>query len=165
MFFNQIAVHLQRKEKIDIMKATEQTLQQTERFIRKVVQKFPFSEDEAIFTDIHVRVSQDSGEMLAFDDDDREINRCVIDQWIENKDEDFFDSVTETLRSELKKMSESIDAMGIMKPFSFVLEDDEREPVAELYVADDDTVIIGGELMEDLDQDLDAFFEELWRKE
>lgn len=144
------------------MKATEQTLQQTERFIRKVVQKFPFNEDEAVFTDIHVRVSQDSGEMLAFDDDDdREINRCVIDQWIENKDENFFDDVTATLRSELKKMSEPIDAMGIMKPFSFVLEDDEREPVAELYVADDDTVIIGGELMEDLDQELDAFFEKL----
>lgn len=152
---------MQRKEKIDVMKATEQTLQQTERFIRKVVQKFPFNEDEAVFTDIHVRVSQDSGEMLAFDDDDREINRCVIDQWIENKDENFFDDVTATLRSELKKMSEPIDAMGIMKPFSFVLEDDEREPVAELYVADDDTVIIGGELMEDLDQELDAFFEEL----
>lgn len=152
---------MQRKEKIDVMKATEQTLQQTERFIRKVVQKFPFNEDEAVFTDIHVRVSQDSGEMLAFDDDDREINRCVIDQWIENKDENFFDDVTDTLRSELKKMSEPIDAMGIMKPFSFVLEDDEREPVAELYVADDDTVIIGGELMEDLDQELDAFFEEL----
>ena len=146
------------------MKATEQTLQQTERFIRKVVQKFPFNEDEAVFTDIHVRVSQDSGEMLAFDDDDREINRCVIDQWIENKDEKFFDDVTATLRSELKKMSEPIDAMGIMKPFSFVLEDDEREPVAELYVADDDTVIIGGELMEDLDQELDAFFEELIRE-
>lgn len=143
------------------MKATEQTLQQTERFIRKVVQKFPFNEDEAVFTDIHVRVSQDSGEMLAFDDDDREFNRCVIDQWIENKDENFFDDVTATLRSELKKMSEPIDAMGIMKPFSFVLEDDEREPVAELYVADDDTVIIGGELMEDLDQELDAFFEKL----
>ena len=152
---------MQKKEKIDVMKATEQTLQQTERFIRKVVQKFPFNEDEAVFTDIHVRVSQDSGEMLAFDDDDREINRCVIDQWIENKDENFFDDVTATLRSELKKMSEPIDAMGIMKPFSFVLEDDEREPVAELYVADDDTVIIGGELMEDLDQELDAFFEKL----
>ncbi|MBR5634305.1 MAG: hypothetical protein IKW78_03885, partial [Prevotella sp.] len=80
------------------MKATEQTFQQTERFIRKVVQKFPVSEETAIFTDIHVRVSQDSGEMLAFDDNEQEINRCVVDQWIENKDEDFFDSVTAVLR-------------------------------------------------------------------
>ena len=147
------------------MKATEQTRQQTERFIRKVVQKFPFSEDDAIFTDIHVRVSQDSGEMLAFDDDEREINRCVIDQWIENKDENFFDNVTEILRQRLKEASEQVDAMGIVKPFSFVLEDDEREAVAELYVADDDTVIIGGELMEDLDQELDSFFEQLIKGE
>ena len=147
------------------MKATEQTFQQTERFIRKVVQKFPVSEETAIFTDIHVRVSQDSGEMLAFDDNEQEINRCVVDQWIENKDEDFFDSVTAVLRGKLKQMSEQVDAMGIVKPFSFVLEDDEKETIAELYLADDDTVIIGGELMENLDQDLDAFFEELIKAE
>lgn len=143
------------------MRANEQTQQQTERFIRKVIQKFPVGDDNALLTDIHVRVSQDSGEMLAFDDEEQEITRCVVDQWIENKDEDFFDKVTELLREELKRASEQVDAMGIMKPFSFVLEDDDRETIAELYLADDDTVIIGGELMEDLDQDLDAFFEEL----
>ena len=143
------------------MRANEQTQQQTERFIRKVIQKFPADDDNALLTDIHVRVSQDSGEMLAFDDEEQEITRCVVDQWIENKDEDFFDKVTELLREELKRASEQVDAMGIMKPFSFVLEDDDSETIAELYLADDDTVIIGGELMEDLDQDLDAFFEEL----
>lgn len=143
------------------MRANEQTQQQTERFIRKVIQKFPVGDDNALLTDIHVRVSQDSGEMLAFDDEEQEITRCVVDQWIENKDEDFFDKVTELLREELKRASEQVDAMGIMKPFSFVLEDDDGETIAELYLADDDTVIIGGELMEDLDQDLDAFFEEL----
>lgn len=143
------------------MRANEQTQQQTERFIRKVIQKFPVGDDNALLTDIHVRVSQDSGEMLAFDDEEQEITRCVVDQWIENKDEDFFDKVTELLREELKRASEQVDAMGIMKPFSFVLEDDDSETIAELYLADDDTVIIGGELMEDLDQDLDAFFEEL----
>ena len=144
-----------------VMRANEQTQQQTERFIRKVIQKFPADDDNALLTDIHVRVSQDSGEMLAFDDEEQEITRCVVDQWIENKDEDFFDKVTELLREELKRASEPVDAMGIMKPFSFVLEDDDSETIAELYLADDDTVIIGGELMEDLDQDLDAFFEEL----
>ena len=51
--------------------------------------------------------------------------------------------------------------MGISKPFSFVMEDDECETIAELYVADDDTIIIGGDLMGNLDSDLDEFFEEL----
>jgi hypothetical protein len=51
--------------------------------------------------------------------------------------------------------------MSILKPFSLVLEDDDKETVAELYVVDDDTVIIDEELMVDLDKDLDDFFEKL----
>ena len=144
------------------MKATEQTTQQIERAIRKIAQKFPFSDDTDILTDIHLRVSQDSGELLAFDDDEEEINRCVIEQWIDNKDEDFYESVTAILRSELSKAHETIDRLGIMKPYSFVLEDDDKDSIAELYVADDDTVIIGGELMEDLNEDLDSFFKKLF---
>ena len=60
------------------------TIQQVERFIKKIAQKFPAqpsNEENAVLTDIHVRVSQDSGELLAFDDDDTEITRCVVEQW------------------------------------------------------------------------------------
>lgn len=144
------------------MKASEQTLQQVERFIRKTAQKFPVSDDVTTMTDIHVRVSQDSGELLSFDDDDQELTRCVVEQWIENKDERFFDHVTQTLRSVLMRMSDMVDNLGIMKPYSFVLEDDERNSIAELYVADDDTIIIGGDLMEGLDKELDDFFKTLF---
>ena len=51
-----------------------------------------------------------------------------------------------------------------MKPYSFVLENDDKETVAELYVADDDTIIIGGDLMEGLDKDLDNFFDSLMKE-
>ena len=54
------------------MKATEQTIMQIERAIRKIVQKFPASEDPELLTDIHIRVIQESGELLAFDDDEEE---------------------------------------------------------------------------------------------
>ena len=145
------------------MKANEQTHQQVERFIRKVVQKFPLHEESVIITDVHVRVSQDSGEILAFDDDEQEITRCVVDQWIDNKEEQFFSDVTSILRQKLTQMSEQIDGMGIIKPFSFVLENDENDDTEELYLADDDTVILGGELMENLDQDLNSFFNELFK--
>lgn len=144
------------------MKASEQTLQQVERFIRKTAQKFPVSDDVTVMTDIHVRVSQDSGELLSFDDDDQELTRCVVEQWIDNKDERFFEHVTQTLRSVLMRMSDTVDNLGIMKPYSFVLEDDERNSIAELYVADDDTIIIGGDLMEGLDKELDDFFKNLF---
>ena len=146
------------------MKPTEQTMQQIERVIRKIAQKFPADEDTSIITDIHLRASQDSGELVAFNDDDQEITRCVVEQWIDNKDENFYMQVTLTLREEFRKLHEIVDNFGIMKPYSFVLEDDDQENIAELYVADDDTVIIGGDLMKDLDKDLDKFLDNLLKE-
>jgi hypothetical protein len=143
------------------MKATEQTLQQIERAIRKISEKFPASSEATQMTDIHLRVAQDSGEMMAFDDDDKELDRCVIEQWIDNKDDDFYEQITAILHKSLDKHKAMIEEMSILKPFSFVLEDDDKEPVAELYVVDDDVVIIDPDLMQGLDKDLDDFLAKL----
>ena len=143
------------------MVATEQTLQQIDRFIKKILQKFPETEDNVLMTDIHLRVSQDSGEMVAFDDDENEITRCVVEQWIENTDEDFYEETAKLLRGNLQRQHAVSEQMGILKPFSFVLEDDERESLEELHLIDDETIIIGGNLMEDLEKDLDCFLEGL----
>lgn len=142
-------------------KATEQTTQQIERFLKKIAQKFPTCEDSSVVTDIHVRVSQGSGEMLAFDDDDNEVTRCVVEQWINNNDEDFYNGVEQTLISTFSALSTIADSLGILKPYSFVLENDDKDTIAELYIADDDTVIIGKDLMEGLDSDLNLFLEKL----
>ena len=143
------------------MKPTEQTLQQISRALKKIAQKFPPHDEPSLLTDIHLRVSQDSGELVAFDDEDQEITRCVIEQWIDNKEENFYTQVTNLLRNETKKMGDTIDSMGIMKPFCFVLEDEDKTTFSDLYLADDDTVIIGDDLMKGLDKDLDSFFEKL----
>lgn len=140
------------------MKATEQTIQKLERFIKKIAEKFPPSDEPVQMTDIRLQASQDSGELLAFDDDDREITRCVVDQWIDNKDDDFYDSITATLRKLLEGLRPVADGIGLIKPYSFILDNEDKEDVAELYVADDDTVILGGDLMEGLDEELDRFF-------
>jgi hypothetical protein len=145
------------------MKPTEQTTLQITRAINKIAQKFPSTEEANVMTDIHLRISQDSGEMVAFDDDENEINRCVIEDWIDNKDENFYSEVTTILHSVLKQMRETVDNLSILKPYSFVLEDDDKEHVAELYLVDDDIAIVGGELMEGLDKDLDDFFDNLMK--
>ena len=136
------------------MKATEQTLQQIERAIRKVADKFPNNTEDSVLTDIHLRVTQETGELVAFNDDDNEITRCIIEQWIDNKDDNFYEEVATVLRSVLTKMS-------ILKPYSFVLEDDDHEHIAELYLVDDDTAIMDKELMAGLDKDLDSFLDKL----
>lgn len=144
------------------METTEQTIQQIERAIRKIAEKFSKDQEATVMTDIHLRITQESGELIAYDDDDREINRAVIEQWIDNKDEDFYQAVAVILRQILHTdMRQMVEDMSILRPYSFVLENDDHEHLDELYVADGDTIIIGGELLPDLDQDLDSFFEKL----
>ena len=143
------------------MKSTEQTLQQLERAFRKLTEKFPADQEATMLTDIHIRVSQDTGEITILDDDDRELTRCVVEEWIDNKDDDFYDTITAVLRQWLKSNASVADNLSILKPYAFVLEDDEHESVAELYVVDGDTVIIDPDLMEGLDKDLDDFLDNL----
>ncbi len=146
------------------MNTIEQTTQQIERFIHKIGQKFPACDECDIVTDIHVCANQDTGELLAYDDNENEITRCVIEQWIGNTDDNFYDRITLQLRKIFKREAEIVDHLGILKPYSFVLESDERVPIAELYLADDDTVIIDGDLMPGLDKDFDDFLSKLMQE-
>ena len=143
------------------MNTSEQTLQQIERAIRKIAEKFPAKEEASLMTDIHIRVTQETGEMVVYNDEDAEVTRCVIEQWINNTDDNFYDQIASIIRKCLMKHKDTIEQMSILKPFSFVLENDDKESVSELYLVDDETVIIDPDLMEGLDEDLDAFLETL----
>ena len=144
------------------MNTTELTFQQIARAIRQIADKFPPSEEANVMTDIHFRVTQETGELMAFDDNDEEINRCIIEDWIDNTDDNFFDEIPSIFRKCLDKMKGTVESMSILKPFSFVLENDEKESIAELYLVDDETVIIDPDLMQGLNEDLDDFFKKLF---
>ena len=144
------------------MKTTELTIQQIERAIRKIADKFPPSEEASVMTDIHFRVTQETGELMAFDDNDEELNRCIIEDWIDNTDDDFFEQIPSVFRKCLDKMRDTVENMSILKPFSFVLENEDKESVAELYLVDDETVIIDPDLMQGLNEDLDDVFNKLF---
>ena len=146
------------------MKASDQTLQQLERALRKVTEKFPATEEASILTDIHIRVTQDTGEVMVFDDDEQELTRCVVEQWIGNTDDNFYDDAASALRTAINRHKHSIENMSILKPYSLVLEDDDKETITDLYVVDDDPVIIDNELMPGLDKDLDDFFKKLFKE-
>ena len=101
---------------------------------------------------------------MVFDDDDEELTRCIVEQWIDNKDDDFYEEITVIIRSVLNKQKSQIEQMSILKPYSFVLENEEHEHVAELYLVDDETVIIDQELMAGLDKDLDSLLDNLLKE-
>ena len=143
------------------MKPTSQTIQQIERALRKVAAKYPPGREDLLLTDIHLQVKAESGELLAFNDDDEELTRCVIEQWIGNQDEDFYAEVTPVLRQCIQNMRDMLETLCILKPYSFVLVDEDKETVSDLYLVDDDTLILDGELLKGLDEDLDAFLKNL----
>lgn len=143
------------------MNFKEQTQQQLERALRKLAEKFPADQEATMLSDIHFRVSQDTGELTILDDDDRELTRCVVEEWIDNKDDEFYESITPVIRHCLSTYSQLADNLSILKPYAFVLENDDHEAVAELYVVDGDTVIVDPDLMVGLGKDLDDFLENL----
>ncbi len=143
------------------MKTSEQTIQQIERAIRKIAAKYPPEKEAEVMTDIHLRVSQETGEIRAYNDDEEELDRCVVEEWINNPAEDFYQQIPSVLRKCIEKLKNTVEGMSILKPFSLVLEDDDKETVAELYLVDDETVIIDPDLMEGLEDDLNSFLEKL----
>ena len=143
------------------MEATPQTFQQIERAIRRIAGNFP-PESDAVLTDIHLQVKPSSGEILAYDDNDEELTRAVVEQWIEAKDDDFYEEAAVQICQCIEQMRETvIDKMAIMHPFSFVLLDEDGETLRDLYLVDDDTVILSRGLLEGLDEELDQFLHDL----
>ena len=143
------------------MKANQQTILQIERTLRKVVAKFPEDADP-IMTDIHLLVSNYTGEIRTYNDDEEELDRCVVEEWIKSPEEDFYDSIAPVLRSCVQNMRPVIEKMSILQPFSFVLIDEDHETLQDLVIIDsDETVVLDGNLLEGFEKDLDSFLEQL----
>ncbi len=146
------------------MQASEHTIKQIERALKKVAQKFNVELENQPLTDIHIQVNQESGELLVFNDEDVEITRCVVEEWIESKDESFYDNVKATLLDVFQQNKELAEGLHILKPYSYVLVDEDHETICDLYLVDDDVIVLDGELMAGLSDDLDLFWEELKNK-
>ena len=143
------------------MKASKQTIQQIERTLRKVIAKFP-AEAEPVMTDIHLLVSNYTGEIRTYDDDDEELDRCVVEQWIKSSDEAFYEHIVPILRSCIDNLRPNIEKMSVMQPFSFVLIDEDHETLQDLVIIDnEETVMIDSNLLDGLEEDLDAFLKQL----
>ena len=143
------------------MKASQQTIQQIERGLRKVAGKFP-EDAEPLFTDIHLLVNPYTGEIRTYNDDDEELDRCVVEQWIKSPQENFYDEVAPILRSCIEGMRPTLEKMSILRPFSFVLIDEDHETVQDLVIIDnEETMVIDGNLLEGLEEELDDFLKKL----
>jgi hypothetical protein len=146
------------------MKATQQTIQQIQRAIRKVADKFPASADP-VLTDIHLQVKPESAELLAFNDEMEELTRIVVDQWLEPTEDDLYEAASVAIKQSIGTLRNEVEHMSILHPFSFVMMGEDGETMSDLYVVDDDTLILDTELLKGLDEELDAFLADLMKEE
>ncbi|MBR5466969.1 MAG: hypothetical protein IKU79_06165 [Bacteroidaceae bacterium] len=133
------------------------------RALRHVAERFP-KEKEPVLTDIILRVYPHSGEIRFFDDEDKELMRVVIEEWIHgSRDVDFYNKVAPILRKAISDVrTDLIDNMSLLRPYTFVMQDEDGETLTDLYIIDDnETIILSGNLMEGVDEDLNEFFKKL----
>ena len=142
------------------MKANPQTIQQIQRALRKVADKFPATADP-VLTDIHLQVKPESGELLAFNDDMEELTRIVVDQWLEPIGEDLYEVAATAIKQSISGLRDIVEKMSVLHPFSFVMMGEDNETMQDIYLVDDDNIILDSELLKGLDTELDAFLAHL----
>ncbi len=144
------------------MKVRGQTLSRINEVLDELIRKYPPQSEETALTDICFQFKSDSGELLLFNDDDEEIATAIVDEWANGKDDDCLDKVENTLRLALDKRHQEIESLGLLRPYSMLLVDENKETLCELYLVDDNTLIFDSEtLMKDLEKDLDNFIKRL----
>lgn len=145
------------------MKLSQQSQSIIESAIQKAIGKYTRNCEQTVVTDIHLQPDQTSGLLNIYNDDDEELATIMVEEWAVYEGDDFLEQVQPALRSILSKMKDAGDfeKMNILKPYSFVLVDEDKETVAELLLIDDDTLLLNDELLKGLDKELDDFLKEL----
>lgn len=149
------------------MKLSQQSQITIETAIQKAVSKYVCACEQTIVTDLHMQPDQTSGQLIIYNDDDEELANVMIEEWATyDEEDDFIEVVEPTLRNVLGRMkdAEKFEKITILKPYSFVLVDEDKETVAELLLIDDDTMLVNEDLLKDLDKELDDFLKELLEK-
>ena len=147
------------------MKLSQSSLSQIEKAVGQAIGKYRGCE-ENIVSDIHLQASPTSGELLIFDHDDAQLAATTIEEWTNYEGGNFQTDAGRVLSTVLNTMKTAgdFDQLTLMKPYSFVLVDEDKETIAELLLMDDDTLLLNEELLKGLDEELDAFLKDLLEK-
>ena len=141
------------------MSLSRETQSRLKEAIEKMAMDFITAEETKV-TDFHVHVNGDNGELTIHDDDDKTLSRVHIIDWEGVHDEEIFEK---ELRALLRKMQDNgkFNNLNIIKPYSFVLADDDGQDVVDLMIMDDDTLILSEDLLEGFDEEMNEFLKKL----
>ena len=131
-------------------------------FLDRAIDKITGNYSDEEITDFYIHFDTDTNELTMVDDNDLRLSKATLVSEDEELDMDSLkESIKEILRTELSSLNSAkvFDTFNIFRPFSFVYEDEDTLEV--ILIVDNSNFIIGEELMKDLDEDLDSFFEKL----
>jgi hypothetical protein len=136
-----------------------------ENTFTSVIKKLTKSESANPVCDLHTMADAESGELQIFDEEENLLERVVIFDWVNSKEDDdaFNKKVSTLLKAVLTTLASKnmFDRSCFMKPFSVNLVDDNFVEIEELLFIDNDTFRLDDPLLKDLDVELDDFLDHL----
>lgn len=135
--------------------------------IRKALELLQTSESRTALVDLYVQPNPEAGEFVVLDDEDHLLVKVPVSDW-----QDQYETIH--VEEELKKaeaflrqivlkiqMEGLFDSINTLKPFSVLMVNDEMDEIAELLLIDDEQVVLDDDFLNNLDQELNDFYEKL----
>ena len=138
-----------------------------ESFLRNALQRYKVESDVWAFTDFYLQPNSRTGELVMLNDDEEVLSCLVIEEWRNYEGVVFYEVVGRVLSDVLQAMQQDgfFEQLNLIKPYSFVLVDDDKENLLELLLVDDqETLLLNGGLLSGLDEELNAFLKDLLGK-
>ena len=145
------------------MNLGSQTYELIEATIEEALKRYVANGTNTSVTDLYLQPNLESGELVILNDDDESLAIVVVKDWIGLGDESYV-VIEKMFRNVLRELQDTgrLERLCLMKPYSFVLVDKDKETIAELLLVDDqETLLLHEGLLKGLDDELDAFLKEL----
>ena len=141
------------------MSLSRETHDKLHEAIKKMAGRYVTAEETAV-TDFYIKTNSDNGELTIKDDENNTLARVHIKEWENVHDEKLCEKV---LRGELARMQKEgiFESINIVKPYSFVLVDEDKEAIVDLLYIDDDTLILSEDLLKGFDEEMNDFLKHL----
>ena len=75
------------------MKLSAESHSLIEQAIKDAIATFADKKEQSVVTDLHLQPNTDSGEFIIYDDNEEELSKEIIEEWVESKEEDFMGDV------------------------------------------------------------------------
>lgn len=136
-----------------------------ETAFEKSLNAFEIAYPGNFLSDLYLYLDNDSYVLSIFDDVENKLHEINLEKEVEDNPEHFEKQLTNTLRQVLTKFDQQkkFDKSFIFKPFAVSIVDEDFIVAEELIFIDDNTLKLDGDLLTNLDKELDDFLKELMK--